>query len=154
MSIRWSTAAVNRLKNVSHRNIARSIKVLGEGHRGWVRSRLPQLEKEDVDRFVDALRDEGVQVVSSEERVDDLKPTQKHMDSEKVTKMALDATSGKFPKIRDPILVSRDGHILDGHHRWAALRTLSPGNTLYTLRVDLPIEQLISLARIYATKEA
>lgn len=151
-SVRWSTAAVNRLKNVGHRNIARSIKVLGKGHRGWVRSRLPQLESEDVERFIDALRGEGVEVIKSEERVDALKPTQKHMDSEKVTEMALNAASGKFPKIRDPIVVSKDGHILDGHHRWAALRTLSPGNTLYTLRVDLPIEQLISLARIYSRK--
>ncbi len=152
--VRWSTAAWNRLLKAEHKNLAKSIKVLGEGHRGHVRSEMPQLEGDQVDKFVASLQELGVNVVRTEVAVGDLKPTQKHMDTEKVRGMAENAMKGEFPKIKDPVVVSNDRHILDGHHRWAALRALGPKNTMRIIQVDLPIDQLVSLARNFSTKRA
>lgn len=152
--VRWSTAAWNRLLKAEHKNLAKSIKVLGEGHRGHVRSEMPQLEGEQVDKFVDMLQALGVNVVRTQVAVGDLQPTQKHMDTEKVRGMAENAVKGEFPKIADPVVVSNDDHILDGHHRWAALRALSPKNTMKIIRVDLPIDQLVSVAKDFSNKRS
>ena len=43
-----------------------------------------------------------------------------------------------------PVLVSTDGHVLDGHHRWAALEALK--RPVKTVVIDLPIRSLLRLA--------
>ena len=153
-AVRWSTAAWNRLQGVEHKNLAKSIKVLGKGHRGEIRSEMPQLDGEQVEKFVEELQAAGLNVVRTSVEVGDLKPTQKHVDSDKVREMAENAGRGEFPKIRDPVIVSSDFHILDGHHRWAALRALSPRNIMQIIQVDLPIDDLVTLARRFSKKRS
>ena len=54
----------------------------------------------------------------------DMKPSQKTLEVEKVEDMAKTID----PKKMKPIVVSEDGHVVDGHHRWAALNTAGYGN--------------------------
>ena len=51
---------------------------------------------------------------------------------------------------RDPIYISTDGHVLDGHHRWVALLYLK--RDVKATIIDLPIETLLELARFYSTE--
>jgi len=44
-------------------------------------------------------------------------------------------------------IVSSDGYILDGHHRWAATLFSKPTASLHGIRVDLPIDQLVPVLR-------
>lgn len=145
-------AAVTRLSEAATKELSRAIPTIKRGHKGMVRSRMPQLEC--AKSFVQWLASEH-NLPSSMEYVEvgSLKPTQKHFDTEKVKEMAENAQDGKFKDIDAPIVVSRDLRILDGHHRWAALRVLSPKNKMGIYRISTTIEDLIKLARQYGAKE-
>ncbi len=51
---------------------------------------------------------------------DKLKATQRDMQGHKVVGMMESAKKGTFSPGKKPIFVSRDGYVVDGHHRWAA----------------------------------
>jgi hypothetical protein len=54
------------------------------------------------------------------------------------------------------ILVSKDGFVIDGHHRWAAASAYAfdvPGARLPIIRVDLNAADLISAAREFGARE-
>ena len=55
---------------------------------------------------------------------------------------------GKFPGIDDSVIVSRDGHILDGHHRWAALLTIDPARKIKVRVLDMNMEELLQEAQV------
>jgi len=47
------------------------------------------------------------------------------------------------------IIVSREGYILDGHHRWAKAMLVNPELKIKTLRVMLDINTLLKMGRSY-----
>lgn len=47
-----------------------------------------------------------------------------------------------------PIFVSTDGHVLDGHHRWAALQIMQ--KEVQAVIIDLPIRHLLELSRQFS----
>jgi hypothetical protein len=60
------------------------------------------------------------------------------------TQMKGEWPNGKKADLSEsPIVISNDGHILDGHHRWAALLTLGPDMTMNAIKVDLPMHELL-----------
>ena len=90
-----------------------------------------------------------------------LKATQNELDGAKVNMFAkvlagdkpFDISDEDFQKfqdiLREPIIVSKDGYILDGHHRWAAMvqHDLANGGTgdveMDVKEVDLGAEELV-----------
>ena len=52
-------------------------------------------------------------------------------------------------KIPSPFIISSDGYILDGHHRWASILNKTPHFRCTFRRVSLPMEKLLPLARKY-----
>jgi hypothetical protein len=68
------------------------------------------------------LEEKGIKVVQTEIPSDKLKATQKDLVGAKVVGMmgALEENP-EHPSITAPIYVSRDGYVIDGHHRWAAI---------------------------------
>jgi len=46
-------------------------------------------------------------------------------------------------------IVSSDGHIMDGHHRWAATLMVDPSAKVGGLLVDLPGEQLVGVLNVW-----
>jgi hypothetical protein len=68
------------------------------------------------------LEEKGIKVVQTEVPSDKLKATQKDLVGAKVVGMmgALE-DNPNHEKITAPIYVSRDGFVIDGHHRWAAI---------------------------------
>ena len=82
-------------------------------------------ENGDVDTeplFKKMLEDDGIKVVQTEIPADKLKATQKDLVGAKVVGMmgALEKNPNN-EGITAPIYVSRDGYVIDGHHRWAAI---------------------------------
>lgn len=64
----------------------------------------------------------GDRVISKECEIDvrSLKPTQNQLWLGKAIEMALDGEA-----LKEPLIVSKDNYVIDGHHRWAALLLLS-----------------------------
>lgn len=82
-----------------------------------------------------------------------LKATQREINADKAEGMAQAAREGKFDPGKEPVLMSNDNYILDGHHRWAAqvLRAAKDGirATLAGFKVDLPVDTLLAASNAY-----
>lgn len=109
----------------------------------------PDSEEPPVVQFINALEKEGVKVDrKATMQVGGLHATQKEIQAAKTFKFADSYYKGKFDlghteNPNDRILVSSDGHILDGHHRWAALLVADPKAEIEITKVDLPIKELL-----------
>lgn len=75
-------------------------------------------ESNIVDDFAALLEEMGISVEEKDVKVTELKASQNQLVGTKVAGMRKAMREGK---IKDaPIYVTRDGYIVDGHHRWAA----------------------------------
>lgn len=90
-------------------------------------------------QFLDWLETKGIRTKRERVRVGELMATQSEIKAAKAYSMANAHLRGDFPTIDKQIVISKDGYILDGHHRWAALLTLDPGRWMSVLRVGLPM---------------
>lgn len=70
-----------------------------------------------------------------------LKATQENLDGVKVSGMMRAIKNGDIPKdvLESPIFVTKDGYIVDGHHRWAALVALDLEDGKAG-DIDIPVE--------------
>lgn len=94
--------------------------------------------------FVEKYRKQGIRVSEGKMPVGKLKATQSEINADKIAGMVAASKAGKLDLTKgDPIIVSKDGYILDGHHRWGALLTMDPHNTMQVVRVGVPIKQLL-----------
>lgn len=132
---------------------------------GPKRKQLPQIPKDRIAEFARYLqtlsyperRDMGhngmgnqynvgrvsdVAVTANKIAVKNMKPTQSEFDAEKVQGMMQNLESFKD----DIFFISKDNKILDGHHRWAALKQDNPDTIVTVIRADIPIEDLIQAA--------
>lgn len=96
--------------------------------------------------------DDVLDVEKTEIAVRDLKPSQSQIWLEKVVGMSLyfgPLTQSSDFLYEAPIIVSSDGYILDGHHRFGAAMVSNPSLRLLALKVDMPIRELVKMARSY-----
>ena len=71
-----------------------------------------------------------------------MKPTQSEFDADKVQSMGQNIESFKD----DIFFIANDNEILDGHHRWAALKHDNPNTVVTAIRTDIPIKDLVQAA--------
>lgn len=106
---------------------------------GIDRTQMPQASISDLEDLLDISE-------ISWQRIDrdpsELRPTQSELDDEKVDRILSDMKMFDFP-IHDPILISRDLMILDGHHRWAATKA-SGLRTISTVEIDLTWQEALA----------
>ena len=99
-----------------------------------------------------AIEDDILETQMTEIAVADLKPSQSQIWLEKVIGMSLYfgplKQSSEFLH-EAPIIVSSDGYILDGHHRFGAAMISDPSLKLTALKVDMEIRELVEMARSY-----
>lgn len=125
------------------------------GNLGIPRKDMPQLEQSVVDNFLADLKKEGFKVEEGHTSVGQLKATQKEINAEKVKGMAKAheehvAKGGEgWSPSKNPIIISSDGYVLDGHHRWAAMLHIGPGEKMPTKRVSMPMKELLKRAKGY-----
>lgn len=109
------------------------------------RSQMPQIV--DQEAFASYLVFAGIKVNKTTVNVAMLRPTQTEFDPEKVAAMAAPYS---------PIIVSNDGYVLDGHHRYfAAMRDQQATGGLNTIEAYVcyePINQLLKHANEFCNE--
>jgi len=89
-----------------------------ESH-GIPREKMPQLTDKQTSEFPEHLKSQGFDVKNETELASHLRATQNVLNGAKVAKAAQYIRD--HPEAADrPIIISKDGYILDGHHTWAA----------------------------------
>lgn len=109
------------------------------GH-GFDRDDMPQIKGEDLQEFFQFAKKQGVPVMLAKKRANELKPTQGEFRQERVDAIP-DA------KLDDPILVSDDGHVLDGTHRWIKHWQRDPGADVPVLEIGRGVHEALDLMR-------
>ena len=112
-----------------------TLKFGGDGL-GIARADMPQVPDDKREQFLKDLAKAGIKVTDGVEKPIDLKPVQKEISARKVGGI-LDymRTNGVG---KGSIFVSRDGYVLDGHHRWGAATALGFERD----RVTIPVTTL------------
>lgn len=105
------------------------------GTLGIPRADMPQIKAEHRGAMVNFLNARGISHAEATVPADSLKPTQAEYSREKVAK------AKTFEGGDRSILVSKDGHVLDGHHQWLAKR--EQGEDVKTIRLNAPIRSLL-----------
>jgi hypothetical protein len=113
-----------------------------------------------TDEFEQHLRDRGVPVVRTTMPASHLKATQTQLVGAKVAGFAnafLHGVPKAVTAMKEPIMVTRDGYVIDGHHRWGANMLadavdgrLGNDTPMNVRRVDMDIGAMIPLANHWA----
>ena len=109
------------------------------GSIGVPRAEMPQIRAEHRGAMVNFMNARGIAHQEESVQASSLKPTQAEFSRERV------ARARGFEGGSRSILVSRDGHVLDGHHQWLAAR--EAGEDVKVIRLDAPIRELLDAAR-------
>ena len=105
--------------------------------------------------FKKMLKEKGIKTAETEIPSDALKATQSELVGSKVAGMAKALEKDpNNPGITAPIYVSRDGFVIDGHHRWAAVTSAAiasgkPAN-MKVIVIDMDIKDAIPMANNFA----
>lgn len=124
---------------------------------GLRREQMPQVPARNKPKFLSEMRLQGVGVAAQSVDPRILKPSQADISASKTGAILKKMRDGSFhdsPAGR--ILVSKDGFVIDGHHRWAAAAAYAfdvPGARLPIIRVDMNAADLIPAAREFGARE-
>ncbi len=103
------------------------------------RADMPQIKAEHRGAMVNFLNARGITSAQDEVAANSLKPTQTEFSPAKVEK------AKGFTGPERSILVSSDGHVLDGHHQW--LSKVESNQPVKVIRLDASIDSLLSAMR-------
>lgn len=109
------------------------------------RASLPQIKSTDVPEFVEWMNSRGADSFSTSVKADSLSPIQLEINLDKVAGMKSVHQSGQRDMGAKPVMVSNDDYLIDGHHRWYALKEL--GEDINVVLFNAPIDELLDLIR-------
>lgn len=113
---------------------------------GIKRKDMPQIAEKDIPGFLKWLKSEHkIDSRKTKVRVGDIRMTQSEMDFDKVL-----GIRQKGRVLDKPVIISKDGYLLDGHHRVAAMMLMNENKKLEVQEVDLAIRSLLEVASMYA----
>lgn len=104
------------------------------------RNKMPQIPSHRMLEFVEFLGENGVTAVHKRLPIVQLRPIQQHVNWAKV-----EGLKAEQIKLSTPVIVSKKGYILDGHHRWIARKELDPNGQIICIVCDCPISKLFEL---------
>ena len=123
---------------------------------GAERINMPQLNAEDLPLFLQDMAKMGVGFKEGRMMPDQLHPIQAEMDMGDVANIAEswrdDKLYNDYRPDEAPIVISRDGYVLDGHHRWAAAWLAQKRGDKYALKglkvvqLDIDHEQALQIS--------
>lgn len=88
-----------------------------------LRADMPQVTAKELPGALKQLKDMGVKFSKGQVAVGDLKPYQEDLIKVKVRAiMAKKIPTPESVKSMKPVTISSDNYIVDGHHRWAAVK--------------------------------
>lgn len=117
--------------------IQEKIEMPKAGNLGFKRKEMPQVEGKNIPKFLDFLKSEGVKYTEKSIDSKKLRPTQSQFNQDKIQSM-IDSIDTKK---QHPIMVSKDGYVIDGHHRWLAHYNL--GRKMPVVEINLGIEEAL-----------
>lgn len=118
-------------------------------------------KREDVnaeEEFLAYLKTQGVKITRGEKMAPtEMNATQNQLEADKVAGMAWSLysnpeTQSPTHNLRQPLIVSKDGYVLDGHHRWAAIVTYDVMrgqkelSEIPVIKIDMGIEDLVDVS--------
>ena len=105
----------------------------------FARKEMPQIGA--AASFMKYLRDNDIESQRTKVDPNDLRSSQMEFDNDKVESLRMNPS-------KNPIIVSNDGHILDGHHRWLADQ--KEGRKTDAVVCNMPILDLLYHAKHYS----
>jgi hypothetical protein len=126
---------------------------LCKGDLGIPRKLMPQFTSaKDIESFVAfAKHGYGIGSRRATRRAGQLRPSQEEINRERVEDVADEIRYKKLdPSV--PLIVSQDGYVIDGHHRWAAFKKDQPAKKLPVLLVEAPARDVLSVAATWGAK--
>ena len=94
---------------------------------------MPQVKSEHFEEF---LKWSNIDVKHVKMNLEGLMPTQSEFNDNKIKEIVVRIIA-EDPTFKGKIIVSKDGYVLDGHHRWLAMINASkPIGDCYVLDVD------------------
>jgi hypothetical protein len=113
------------------------------------RKNMPQVDTQNLSKAINMVSDK-VRVTKGKINVGKLKKSQKELHKDKIEGIAARFTT---PNKFKPLIISKDNHIVDGHHRWAAaLYKWGTDAQIPIIRINLPILEAIELYKEVAQK--
>lgn len=120
--------------------------VVPGGNLGIARGSMPQIDSNYMPQFIQHLKDNGIDTKVTSIPAKALKLTQNEYNKVKVLKLMQKYRNS--PKaMNHPIIVSADGHVLDGSHRFLAQYNLDPNSNVKVIQADADINHLLPIAR-------
>jgi hypothetical protein len=115
------------------------------------RAQMPVIRQKDIAGFAKHLQKQGKHPKWKRLRASELLPTQSQIWLDKLLRGILQDGPLKVgdPRLDLTIIVSKDGYILDGHHRWASALITDPSLGIKALQAPIRIKELLPLAREY-----
>jgi hypothetical protein len=110
---------------------------------GIPRDLMPQIPKESLPDFLRYVHKHGVKVSRKDLSVNKLLPVQKYVNREKVNKFKDDIDEQGLTLA--PIVVTSQGFIVDGHHRWLAVKELGHED-IDCIVCDCPLLKFLKLS--------
>lgn len=89
------------------------------------RHEMPQIDMEHLDTFLNYLKDVECDYERCNKLPEQLYPSQNELDTDKADKIWNDGNA-----FESPIIISQDHYVLDGHHRWLAVKRNAPDKKL------------------------
>lgn len=95
--------------------------------KGIQRHKMPQITQEMVPYFIEFIKHRGISTSNASltlQQFKEIKPTQSHFNPDKVQKMIKFMENEPEEFFKTKLLISLDGYLLDGHHRYSAVCSL------------------------------
>lgn len=138
-------------KNRKSTNLCNKTKTFCKGAKNIPRRLMPQIYNHK--RFSKKIRKNyniGSKTIKLSTK--SLKPSQNEINGEIVEKVVESMKKTRKSKKEMPIVVSKDGYVVDGHHRWAAHKKMNPRKKIKALKIDAPINDALGIAISTETK--
>ena len=85
----------------------------------------------------------GIKSHKATRKAKELNPSQNEISRPRVEGLIEDDI---IDKQEVPLIVSKNGYIVDGHHRWAAFRMKAPKRPMDAIIIDAPIRDVLGMA--------
>jgi hypothetical protein len=121
--------------------VQEKIEIPRDENLGFKRKEMPQIEGKDIPKFLIFLRSKGISYKEKSVGSKTLKPTQNQFNQQKIQGI-IDTIDTKK---QHPIMISKDRHVIDGHHRWLAHYNL--GRKMSVIEIDLDINVALDTMR-------
>lgn len=109
-------------------------------------------------QFIEHLKGQNVKIAEARLPAAELKASQREMVGAKVSGMMRNKS---YDPTKEPLFISSDNYVIDGHHRWAATvgRDAADGKLgnedaamMNVLKIDMPISEVLHLSKRWTKK--